>query len=208
MRKPPTTRNFKEDELPKFLREVDPFIKSVFELEKHAPEGFTCRRTDDCLLFYRLECDEKTHFPKLLESIKVDKDLHVQLQYNGEPVPLPLSFINNRHCNAKFTRVSMLENLLPYMKNLTEATQFTLLEELNNRKKSKANSQPPYSVAMLRFGLHFRYSSSQAYRLLLDKFPLPSFSLLKTIQRGGVDSIKIIKLLWEKGDVLTKDVRS
>ena len=137
MRKPPTTRNFKEDELPKFLREVDPLIKSVFELEKHTPEGFTCRRTDDCLLFYRLECDEKTHFPKLLESIKVEKELHVQLQYNGEPVPLPPSFINNRHCNAKFTRVSMLENLLPYMKILTEATQFTLLEELNNRKNLK-----------------------------------------------------------------------
>ena len=58
---------------------------------------------------------------------------------------------------------------------------------------------------MLRFALHLRYTSSQAYRLLLDKFPMPSFSLLNKIQTGGVDSIKSIKLLKEKGE-MSKDV--
>ena len=109
VRKPPKKRSFQEDEMPKFLNEVDPVINSVFDLEQHSPKGFTCRKLDDCLLFYRLEFDEKTQFPKVLESIKIDKDLHVQLQYNGEPIPLPPWFIESRQCNAKLTRVSMLE---------------------------------------------------------------------------------------------------
>ena len=40
---------------------------------------------------------------------------------------------------------------------------------------------------------------------MLEKFPLPSFSLLARIQQGGIDSIKAIKLLLEKGKI-SKDV--
>ena len=58
---------------------------------------------------------------------------------------------------------------------------------------------------MLRFALHLRYTSAQAYRLLLEKFPLPSFSLLSKLQKGGVDAIKSIKLLRAKGEI-SKDV--
>ena len=54
---------------------------------------------------------------------------------------------------------------------------------------------------MLRFALHLRYTSAQAYRLLLVKFPLPTFSILNKIQRGGVDAVKVIKLLREKGEI-------
>ena len=158
----------------KYLECVDPVIKNVFDLEQHSPKGFTCRRSDECLLFYRLEFDEKTQFPKLLETIKIDSELHVQLQYNGEPVPLPTWFIE---------------------------TPFSLLDELKSRKHYKPKGQPPYSAAMLRFALHLRYTSAQAYRVLLEKFPLPSFSLLNKIQKGGVDAVKSIKLLREKGEI-------
>ena len=40
-----------------------------------------------------------------------------------------------------------------------------------------------------------RYTSRQAYSLLLDAFPLPSLSFLKTISSGGVEPIKALKLM-------------
>ena len=69
----------------------------------------------------------------------------------------------------------------------------------------KPKGRPPFSAAMIRFALHLRHTSAQAYRLLLEKFPLPSFSLLNKIQKGGVDAVKGIKLLREKGK-MSKDV--
>ena len=58
---------------------------------------------------------------------------------------------------------------------------------------------------MIQFALHLRHTSAQAYRLLLEKFPLPSFPLLNKIQKGGVDAVKGIKLLREMGK-MSKDV--
>ena len=52
---------------------------------------------------------------------------------------------------------------------------------------------------MIRYALLLRYTSFQAYKLLLEKFPLPSMSLLKKIQQGGIDVVKAIKCLREKG---------
>ena len=43
--------------------------------------------------------------------------------------------------------------------------------------------------------------SAQAYRVLLQQFPLPSFSLLNKLKQGGVDSIKALKLLREQGKI-------
>ena len=43
-----------------------------------------------------------------------------------------------------------------------------------------------------------RYTSKQAYELLQEQFPSPSFSLSEKIQRGGVESIAAAKLLLEK----------
>ena len=203
MRKPPRKRNFQEDQMPAFLAEVDPIIKDVFELELHTPEGFMCKKGEDYLLFYRLEFDQTTGFPKVLESIKVDKNLQVQLQFNGDPVPLPAWFVKGRHANL--SRVSMLENLPAHIRNVAADTPFTLLDELKSRQNYKTKGRPPYSAAMLRFALHMRYSSAQAYRLLLEKFPMPSFTLLNKLQKGGVDAIKSIKMLLEKGKI-SKDI--
>ena len=41
----------------------------------------------------------------------------------------------------------------------------------------------------------------QSYKLLLEKFPLPSISTLHRIQTGGVDSLKAAKKLREKGHI-------
>ena len=48
---------------------------------------------------------------------------------------------------------------------------------------------------MIRLALHLRYTSFKAYKLLLEKCPLPSVSLLNKIQEGGVDASKAVRLL-------------
>ena len=65
----------------------------------------------------------------------------------------------------------------------------------------QAKGRSPNSSAMIRFALHLRYSSLQSYKLLLEKFPLPSISNLHRIQAGGVDSLLAAKKLPEKGHI-------
>ena len=55
---------------------------------------------------------------------------------------------------------------------------------------------------MIRYALHLRYTSLQAYRLLLEKSPMLSLSLLNNIQQGGVDALKALKALYEKAPFL------
>ena len=65
-------------------------VKTLDDLNERAtPAGFQFKRSDDHALFYNLVFDEEVKFLKILQSIKVDSDLHVQLQYNGIPVLLP-----------------------------------------------------------------------------------------------------------------------
>ena len=51
---------------------------------------------------------------------------------------------------------------------------------------------------MIRYALHLRYTSLQAYRLLLEKSSMLSLSLLNNIQQGGVDALKALKNIYEK----------
>ena len=44
----------------------------------------------------------------------------------------------------------------------------------------------------------YGYTSLQMHRLLLEKFPMPTLSLLNKIQQGGVDPLKVLKTLYEK----------
>ena len=55
-----------------------------------APAGFQFKELDNCII-YPFSVDGTT-FPKILEYIKVVNDLHVKLQYNGMPLPLPQWF--------------------------------------------------------------------------------------------------------------------
>ena len=61
--------------------------------ETHSPTGFQCNKSDLHIIFFHLSYDETTGFPIILESIKIDKNLHVELQYNGHPLPLPPWFV-------------------------------------------------------------------------------------------------------------------
>ena len=87
-RKPPRERFISNDQMDPF-RERDT-ITSLSDLdEKAAPDGFQFKISNDHALFYNMVFDEETKLSKIQELIKVDLDLHVQLQYNGIPVPLP-----------------------------------------------------------------------------------------------------------------------
>ena len=105
---PPRERLISNDQMDSF-RERD-MIKTLADLnETTAPDGFQFKKSNDHALLYNLVFDKETKFPKILESIQVNLDLHVQLQYNGISVPLPQWFVQ-RH-NAQLKKVSMLENL-------------------------------------------------------------------------------------------------
>ena len=64
----------------------------------------------------------------MLESIKIDSNLHVQLQYNGDPIPLPPWFVKGR--DATLNRRSQLLNLPAYIRSVGEETPHSLLGEM------------------------------------------------------------------------------
>ena len=207
LRKPPKVRIFQPDEMNKFT--TSDVIKNFEELDAGNllntvfPAGFHFEKSDDSIVFYRINFDIVTKFPAIHEAIKIDKNLHVQLEYNGNPVPLPVWFVNGH--NARLTHVSMLENFPGHIKNAAEQHPYSLLEELGKRQNYKPKGRPPYSAEMIRYALLLRYTSAQAYKMLLEKFPLPSFSLLQKLHKGGVGSIKAAKVLMEKGK-LSSDI--
>ena len=57
----------------------------------------------------------------------------------------------------------------------------------------------PFSADLIRYTLLLRYTPREAYKLLLEKYPLPSISLLEKIQSDSVGWIIAVKSLLEKG---------
>ena len=76
-----------------------------------------------------------------------------------------------------------------------------LLEEMKNIQYLKPKGRPPYSSRLIRFALMQRYTSRQAYSQILEELPLPSFSLLQKLTRGGSDAIKSLKILLREDKV-------
>ena len=181
-RNPPRKRFFQEDELQSF-RKVD-VINFEQLTDKVSPPGFEYRKLEYSVIYYNLQFDESKQFPKVLEIIKIDSSLRVKLQYNDIPLPLP-SWLTSSF-NGTLTKLSMLENLPAYIKNTVSEKHEELLEELNRRKLFQPKGRPPYSPSMIRYALLLRYTSLQAYKLLLNKFPFPSISLLNRIQQNSV----------------------
>ena len=69
--------------------------------ESAAPADFQFKELDNCVLYFHLFFAGETKFPKILESIKVDDDLHVQLQYSGTPLLLPQWFVQGHNATLK-----------------------------------------------------------------------------------------------------------
>lgn len=196
-RKSPTKRIFRADELPKFI-ENDAISDFTCLDTSLVPPGYSFTKYDDHVVYYKLVVDSNS-IPVVTECIRVDDQLHVQLFYKSLPLPLPQWFRYGRNC--KLTHKSMLENFSTYIRTEGEdnASIFDELRELKFQKR------PIYSAKIIRYALLLRYSSIQAYKMLLDEFPLPSLSLLEKISQGGVDPIKSAKLLLEK-EKISKDV--
>jgi len=168
-REPPRKRIFQDDQLDSFKRKD--IVKSIDDLDHcSSPPGFEFRRFENSVLYYRIHFDETSDFPTILESIRVNEQLNVQLQYNGVPLPLPPWFVKGR--NARLDKRSMLENFPPFMRSAALENENILLDELKQRTIYKPKGRPPFSAALIRFSLHLRYTSLQAYKLLLEKFPL------------------------------------
>ena len=67
--------------------------------ESITPAGFQFKELDNCII-YSFSLDG-TKFLKILESIKLDDNLHVKLQYNGMPLPLPQWFVQGHNATMK-----------------------------------------------------------------------------------------------------------
>ena len=112
-------------------------------------------------------------------------------------------------CFQKSDTVKTLDDLnetttpagFQFKRNFAIGNHNELLEEITQRQFCKPKGRPPYSAAMIRYALHLRYTSFQASKQLLDRFPLQSISLLNKIQQGGVDSVKTLKILHEQGNI-------
>ena len=83
--------------------------------QSHSPPGFEFRQLEGCVIFYRLKFDNFLRFPTILEFIRTEKGLHVQLQYDGIPLPLPSWSVNGH--DAKVDKLNMLENFPPYIRS-------------------------------------------------------------------------------------------
>ena len=55
------------------------------------------------------------------------------------------------------------------------------------RNFEKPVDKPKYFVNLLNYTFLLRYTSTQAYKLSLEQFPLPSLSLLKKLNKGGME---------------------
>ena len=94
--------------------------------------------------------------------------------------------------------MSALENFPAYIRNKANVS---FLDELCDRRYYKPQGCPAFSAELVRFALLLNYTSPQAYRMLLEEFPLPSVSMLKKLQAGGIDALKAAKLLRESGAI-------
>ena len=89
---------------------------------------------------------------------------------------------------------------------MVEEQPYSILKELHKRQHYKQRDRPSFSTELILYALLLRYPSKQADKLLLEKFPLQSFSLLEKIQSSGVKSITDAQSLWKKIIFLKTDV--
>ena len=73
-----------------------------------------------------------------------------------------------------------------------------MLDEIQQIRYMKA---PVYSANLLRYSLMLRYSSLQAYKVMMEEFKLPSLALLQKLTAGKIDTMKTAKLLKETGSI-------
>ena len=129
-------------------------VVSKFEdiTEAHCPAGFQCFQDENQIIFYDIFFNHSTNFPTVAETIKIDKSLHVLLQYCSKPVPLSKWFTKGR--DAKLTRFSMLENFQSYLQSFSEKKgSVCLLKEMMDCSFYCVKGRPTCSLEMIKFAL-------------------------------------------------------
>ena len=86
------------------------------------------------------------------------------------------------------------------MHNVVEEMLRNVLCELNKLSYYEPQGRPTYSNKLMRFALMPRYTSRQAYSLLLDAFPI-IILFENNIKWCGVEPIKALKLLLQNEQV-------
>ena len=177
-------------------------IKAFSELtDKLCPFGYKLDLDEEIATFYKTEYHATYNIPQITETITVHKFFHVKLFFNSSLVPLPELFRKGSDCRLK--RKSMLENFPNYIRNFQETKNIPsdILNELQEIRFKNPVDRSKYSVHLLRYALLLRYTSTQACKLLLEQFPLPSLSLLKKLNKGGMGPIKAVKVLLDQGKI-------
>ena len=74
--KPPRERLISNNQMDSFC-EKDTITRLADLNQTTPPDGFQFKKSNNHAPFYNLVFDKETKLPKILESIKVDSDLHV-----------------------------------------------------------------------------------------------------------------------------------
>ena len=191
-RKPPTQRIFQEDEMDQYRKafHVTSFEDVDESLLNFLDSGYRFAKHGDHAVLYKFVLNELS-IPQITECIRIDSSLHVKLFYKNSPVPLPPWFRKGTNCT--FKSKDMLTNFSSYIRETSEKWG-DVLDEIQQIRYMKA---PVYSANLLRYSLMLRYSSLQAYKVMMEEFKLPSLALLQKLTAGKIDTMKTAKLLKE-----------
>ena len=161
-RKPPKQRVFQPDQQPQYestfvVESFEDINESLLELLDSA---FKCSTYEDHVVYYKTVMDDLS-IPQITQCIRIDSELHVRLFFKGSPVPLPDWFRKNS--SSKFTNKSQLPEFCSHIKRESEKWG-DVLDELQQLRYKKS---PVYSANLIRYALMLRYSSLQAYKLMM-----------------------------------------
>ena len=194
-RKPPKARSILPDQLQGF-RQSDR-ISSFDELdERHAPPGYLYHKFENEYVSYYKMCFGSS--PRVSRMIRIGKELKVRLERDGVHVPLPGWFSSKPQLNSW----SALENFPSYLESICQCdgVDWNLLEELCNLKYVKPKGRS-FSANLVCQSLLLRYTSLQAYSMLLKLFPLPCVINLQKRVSGELDPMKVVRLLKTNGEI-------
>ena len=114
--KTPRKRLYQEDQYESCISK-DSVKDSKCLNESFSPSGYTFRKNDDRVLFYKLEENEMS-IPEVIDCIRIDSKLHVQPFFKGVSIPLSQLFRHGRDC--RFSRKNMLKNFSAFLQSRKE----------------------------------------------------------------------------------------
>ena len=88
-------REYQKDELAQIGKQ-DKITNFDDITENHAPDNYQFYKVLQCIVFYTLVFSVTSGFPAVYGAIKIDKELHVELEWCGDPVPLPQWFVKGK----------------------------------------------------------------------------------------------------------------